>query len=166
MKLRELETLLTKYQPLFDYITSFVEKYNIDIPLCGDVDLDLIDEKNYYGCNFTDEYKMCMLFFCGSSNYFPGIWIGDVDAYDVEIDTYPVYILDLQCAPHNSVNESCGNVKQYITEIIETFITSPNAKKMYVLKALQLQKDLSVLSDNEIEKGEYVLRYTEDNDPV
>lgn len=128
--------------------------------------MHIIDENDYYGCDFTNDRKMCMLFFVGASNYFPGIWVGDVDPYEVDIDTYPMYILDLQCADNTCAHKSCGNVKEYITLIIEPFIKSPYAKKKYVLQALQLQKDISMLSDHIIEKGTYVLRFAEDIDNV
>lgn len=112
MKLHQLNTMLTAYQAVFHNIIYTTDKYNIDIPLCGDVELYIIDENDYYGCDFTNDRKMCMLFFAGASNYFPGIWIGDVDPYDVEIDTYSIYIIDLQGANNTCGSSSFGNVKQ------------------------------------------------------
>lgn len=55
--------------------------------------MDLINEPDFYAIDFTETHQVYMLFFTGSSDYFPGIWIGNDDIND--IDSMPIYIFDL-----------------------------------------------------------------------
>lgn len=58
--------------------------------LTMDHNLDLIDEADFYGVNFTNNQQVYMLFFIGSSDYFPGIWIGNDDIE--HLDSMPIYL--------------------------------------------------------------------------
>lgn len=83
-----------------------------------DLGMNIIDEDDYYGCDFSGDKKVMMLFFTGQSNYFPGIYIGN-RKYKNELDKLPIYIFDL--ASDNQV-EYIGNFREYMTKIFDELL--------------------------------------------
>lgn len=106
---------------LFEYenLWQFFSYINAPLP-CMDADFDVIDECDYYGCDFTGKHKMCMIWFTGQSNYFPGFWIGDNELDTIDnIDEYPIYIIDIAMDCGNQVQNTGLNIKGYINKLIE-----------------------------------------------
>lgn len=133
---------------------------------CMDTVFDVIDEYDYYGCDFFGKNKVVQLFFTGNSQYFPAIWIGDQDLNKIEnLDEYPVYIFDLQNYDTNPI-QPVGNFKKYITEIIDDFLnnyTTKNLKKMeHITTAKIILEKCDVLSNNMIDLGDYILKINDD----
>ena len=67
-------------------ITDFLGEYqdlwytlgDSDCPITvHDASYDMIDEADYYGCNFTGRKKMLLIFYLGSSDHFIAIWAGN-----------------------------------------------------------------------------------------
>jgi len=77
---------------------------------CFDSQLLIIDDKDYYGHDFSEDNRVFMLAYWGASNYFPGIIIGDHKEGDW--DKLPVYTFDL-CERSFSHN---GNFKTYFSD--------------------------------------------------
>ena len=113
-KLDELRDVLNEYSHIFQNIS----KHENNAYPCMDVSLDLINEPDFYAVDFTETQQVYTLFFTGSSDYFPGMWIGTDDIND--IDSMPVYIFDL--SSDCETLEPVGNVKQYITQIVDEIL--------------------------------------------
>lgn len=141
----------TKFQDgdLFQKITKSCDS---DF-MSGDLEMELIDDPDYYGCNFTGDKKVYMLFFRGSSDYFPAIWIGNDDIN--KIDQMPIYILDLSCGEQQF--EQMGNLKSYINDMLDEFLLEYNENDEYMKEAIELKKRIENLSNNLINKGDYIL---------
>ncbi len=149
-KLDELKSLLGHYEHLFQN----VHDYKTDARPCMDVALELINDADYYGVNCTGDQQLYMLFFTGSSDYFPGVWIGNDDIDN--IDQMPVYILDFSNSDCND-SESCGNIKQYVTQILDEILACEETSQTDKNYATELKTKLKKFSDNVIDKGNYKL---------
>ncbi len=145
-RFERIEEFLHECQELFWELRELEVAWN---PLM-DVSFRMIDEENYYGVNFTGDQRVCELFFTSQSNYFPGIWVGQGDLED--IDKYPIYVFDIA---GEEEPEPLGNIKQYITKILDECLASNKCTKETVKAILDLKKELDWLSDEVIEKGEY-----------
>lgn len=102
-----------------------------DLP-CMDISLNLIDEDDYYGVNFTNNKKVYMLFYTGSTDYFSGIWIGN-DNIDF-LDSMSIYIFDLSVSNENII-EPIGNFRYHIEKLLNDFF-------QYYKKMISIQKQL------------------------
>lgn len=154
-KLKEITDLLVNYEHLFQNINDHETKA---YP-CMDVSLDLINELDFYGVDFTGEQQVHSLFFTGSSDYFPAIWLGESNIN--EIDQMPVYILDLSSSQDGTF-ESCGNIKQYVTQILDEILLCKKSSKKDKNDAKKLKILLEKFSDNVIDKGDYQLKINDD----
>lgn len=150
-----IREVLEMYEHLFQ---ELADDDGCPLP-CMDLSIDYIDEADYYGCDFRETQKTIMLFFTGSSDYFPGIWIGN-DSLEL-IDQMPIYIFDLSCNTHTF--ESNCNFKQYITKLLEYYININTSTRQNLDDAMTLLNNLNIFSDNMIDKGTYRLTIA---DPV
>ena len=140
-----------------DYLQTYQDLWwsmddGVEVPMY-DVAMHLIGENDYYGCDFTGRQQMIMLFFTGSSDYFPGIWVGN-DNYKNNLDEYPIYVLDL--SSENDA-EFIGNFREYMTYGLTNFIKN-NPKHKRIKLANKALKDLEVFSTKCINKGKYVIK--------
>ena len=127
---KKIVNYLNTYEDLFS------EMSNHDPPLpVMDVSMKLINEKDYYGCNFSKN-NMYMLFFTGQSNYFPGIYI----VKNVNLDECPIFIIDT-----SSKNEPIyvGNFRKYIKTLLKWFSEIKKDNK----KIKDAQLDLNMFSN-------------------
>lgn len=106
---------------------------------------DFIDEKYYYGWDFSNKQKIYQIFFTGADNYFPAI-ANCSDA--AKMDQYPVYVFDLASGGELTY---VGNFKHYMTKILKEFIKKSDHAEHYS-EAKQALKDLNVFSDKIINK--------------
>lgn len=149
-----LKKILTKYEDLFMHINELDD--DIDI-LCGELSLDSVcktddDPKNYCGCDVTGKQNVHILFY-RECDYFVGIWTGDRDD---NIDTASVHVMDF--SDDNNASPSCGNVRDYITNLMECYIKTKPTNKKYLLQVKQLILDMRVLPDKCDRENDYVLK--------
>ena len=123
---------------------------------CMDVTMDMVDEDDYYGCDFTGKRQVMELFFTGSSDYFPGFFIGK-DNYEDNLDQYPIYVFDLSTNEEEARLELIGNFKTYMTKLIEGYLENHKRGK-FVKMAQTALMELDQFSDKMIHKEEYVLK--------
>ena len=152
-KLDELRDILNEYGHIFQNISELETNAYPSM----DVSLDLINEPDFYAVDFTEIQQVYTLFFTGSSDYFPGIWIGNDDIND--IDSMPVYIFDLlsDC----ETLEPVGNVKQYITQIVDEILVCPDMSDEDKRSANELKMKLEPFSNDMIDKGPYKVKLFE-----
>ena len=144
-KMDKIEKYLDNYSELLEKMSASELSFG---PISGECSLDLVDEYDYYGCDFTDNQRMIKIFYLGASNYFPAFWIG-TDEYTNNLDEYPIYFID------TSSNEPVlfmGNFKTYMTSLLKDYLSSNNDKDAE--KALE---ELNQFSETIKYKGEYKL---------
>lgn len=140
---KKIEEFLFDYEDLWYKIVEF----GVSLPIM-DIVLELIEEDNYYGCDFTNDKKMLQLFFTGQSNYFPAFWVGE-DNYEKNLDMFPIYVIDI-CSEQPV--ELIGNFKNYMTIILTEYL-----KENVDEDAERALKDLVIFSDKIIKKPEFKL---------
>lgn len=151
--MNQLKHLLLHYEHLFQNVSD----YESNAYPCNEVAFDIINEPDFYGTNCSGSQQIYMLFFTGSSDYFPAVWINNQNDNDdkQKWDEMPVYILDF--SSDEKEFKSIGNVKQYIFQILHEIIRcSPDMSDKKDAKELILQLDF--LSDHVINKGNYCLK--------
>lgn len=127
----------------------------IDTYPCMDIVLEIVDENDYYGVDFRGDQKVYELFFPGSSNYFPAIWIGNDD--DIEkLDELPIYVLDLSSDENEF--ECIGNFRKYIEILLNDFLEQYKKNDAYVKMAKIMKEQLKQFSSKTIDKGKYKLK--------
>lgn len=151
--LDKLRNLLTRYEHLFQL------DHAPDVNPCMDVSFDLIDDTDYYGVDCSGSQQLYMLFFTGSSDYFPAIWIGNDDVN--HIDYMPIYIVDLSSDCTEFI--SCGNIKQYIMQIVEKILLNETISENDKVHARELKRKMEPFSNNVIDKGKYITLKSELN---
>lgn len=142
--MEQIENYLNEYEELWHEISKYDSLYP-----CGDVAMNIINEKDYYGFNFSKHRKVYEIFFAGSNNFFPAIC--NVINEKI-IDQYPIYIFDLASDNNSSY---VGNFKYFITELLKDHISKSKSKK-YIKIAKEALCDANVFSNNVITK-KYVL---------
>jgi hypothetical protein len=158
-KVTTLRNLLTEYEHLFQRINECETNANP----CMDVSMDLMDDCDFYGVDCSGAQQIYSLFFLGSSDYFPAIWIGNDNMED--IDTMPVYILDFsnngneedeEGNEEEDNNNPCGNVKQYLIQILNELVACDQMTPTEVKQAIELKDKLEqLLSNKVVNKGNY-----------
>jgi hypothetical protein len=144
-----LRQLLKEYEHLF----QMVNDHDTNAFICMDLALDeIINDCNYYGTDCSDSQQLIMLLFCGSSDYFPALWIGNDDISNIE--TMPIYRLDFSCSEQDEF-ESDGNVKQYITQILNQILDCDTINGKNKQDAHELLEKIKSLSDIVVNKGNY-----------
>jgi hypothetical protein len=129
-----------------------------DLP-CMDISLEPIDESYYYGVDFSNEKKVYILFFTGSSDYFSGIWLGN---YNIEfLDSMPVYLFDLSDSDDNK-SEPIGNFRFYIESLLNDFLNKYKQDDEYTKTALIIKEKIKDFSTLTIDKGIYILDIMEE----
>ena len=109
--LDNIEDFISDYQELWWEINDS----GSGLP-CMDIGF-MVDDPDYYGCDFSGNNKVYMLFFTGTSNFFPAI-VGIDDG--VPIDECPIYIFDLAC--DDMMSAPVGNFRCYITLLVENYL--------------------------------------------
>ena len=107
----KISEYLEKYQDLWTHMND----YNC---FCMDIAMNIIDESDYYGVDFSGNKKVVQIFFCGQSDNFQCIWIGN-HAKNI-LDQLPIYEMDL--SPADEKFESKGNFKTYMTTMLNDFL--------------------------------------------
>ncbi|BCS82800.1 putative ORFan [Cotonvirus japonicus] len=136
---------MTKLDEIKDYLEAYEDLWqeiaNCDCCLpCMDLGLDVIDEYDYYRCDFSGDKKVFRLFHTGQSNYFPAI-CGMTDVN--RADSYPVYVIDI--TNFDDPCERIGNFRKYITILLKDFITNADSEE-YMREAKQALKDVRKFS--------------------
>lgn len=162
MNKKEIIKLILSHEDLYQTINNFFMDNYIDCHDIMDPIFSLIDSEDELGVNFTGDKKVIQFFFLGTSSHFPCIWIGNDD--EEKIDEMPVYHLDFE--EENSF-ESFGNFRNFMEEVIDTFIESckdnknifpeDSDKEEYIKEALEVRELLKKLSTNVIDKGDYIM---------
>jgi hypothetical protein len=120
---------------------------------CMDISMDIIDERDYCGVDFSGTNKVCMLFFTGSCDDFPAIWIGNDDIE--RLDEMPIYLLDLSCDEYTF--KLIGNFKYYIEILLNSFVSAYDQRDIYMDTAELMISEIKNFSDNIIDKHDYIL---------
>lgn len=130
-----MEDFLDEHQDLWHYISD----NDLSHYPCYDMDMEPIDEEDYYGYNFSGKNRVIRIFYMGASNYFPAIKCGENDH---DMDKYPVYIYDLQS---DNPEEPTGlNFKQYIKSILNDALK----RKKNIKKIKNALQDVEQFSDD------------------
>jgi len=116
--------------------------------------MEIVNEEDYYGADFSRDKAVYQIFFSGTSNYFPGIWVPKNDLENME--KYPVYIFDLQSG-ENEVN-CVGNFRHFIEKVVHEFLDNYDQKDEYSSCANQLLLDLQNNFSNDLLRDDrYIL---------
>ena len=143
-KFEQINEYLEEYEDLWQEIGS-----SDSVLPCLDITMDIINENNYYGCDFSGKQQVYRLFHTGASNYFPGICnVNKIES----IDKRPIYIFDI--ASDNRC-EYVGNFKYYMTTLLKDYL-SKNPKKKYRKYALEALAILDHFS-NIVHNKKYIL---------
>ena len=154
--MNKIKEYLEEYEELWQEM-SYHEIY---LPVM-DISLELIDDNDYYDCNFTGEKRLIELFFTGSSNYFPGFWVGQ-DDYANDLDKYPIYIFDL--GTNEDQLQFVGNFKTYMSRLLIDYLELDKCHELESIdEAKEALEKLDQFSDSLIEKGYYELAINECN---
>lgn len=126
---------------LNDYTELWQEISGNSLP-CGDPCLDIIDDSDYYDCDFSGNQSVYQFFFTGDSTYFPAI----CNVKDIRhIDRYPIYIFNFEEAESGSLGQSIGNFKIYMKTLLKEYLqTKPTGE--FKSQAKQALKDLQQFS--------------------
>ena len=110
----------------------------------------IMSNQNYL-CR-TKEKKL----FTGTHDYFPAFWIGEDKNYKDKLDTYPIYIIDIDV---EEPIETDGNFRSYMsTLLIQALKLEPNNKILHKAKG-----DLHQFSLKCINKGPYTISHMNSN---
>lgn len=124
----------------------------------SDVDFEILDDEDELGIDFSGKQKIYKIFFTGSSDFFPAIWIGEDDINNLE--KYPVYMID--CSSNDIVSTSEGNFKNYINKFLDDFMKHYDKDDEYMKIAKITKKKLEKEFSSEIiDKGNYILKLNE-----
>ena len=120
---------INEYLYNYEDLWREVAQHEPELPIM-DPAMDMIDEPDYYGYDFTGDKSVYMLFFTGQSNYFPGIHVKKGD----KIDQSPIYIFDLQSDQKPLL---IGNFKTYMKKLLDDFISNyhldgQNSQQSYI----------------------------------
>ncbi len=153
---------LEDYQDLWWQICC----WDLELPV-GDVVGDIMDESNHFGVDFSGEQSIIYLFHTGSSEYFPGIWIGCKNC-SKKIDEMPIYVIDV--TSEEKTIKSVGNFKTYMKSVLNDALVSlyiQNEEIEFIeyfsdIHSIRLECDAALLdlekfSDKFIDKGDYNL---------
>lgn len=132
--------LISAYLEDHETLWQIIDEYEPCLPLM-DLSMELINEDNYYGYDFTGEKQVYQLFFTGSSNYFPGIYCTGTN----KLDECPIFIFDL---PVPNI-EYIGNFKLYMTTVLKDFLKKKvkNKHNKYQSEAEEALNELDIFSD-------------------
>lgn len=141
---QQMVDYLLRYQDLFYQLQNITDY----LPVGEVTDLAIIDEvdedpTNFFGFDFTGDYRATMLFFTGSSTYFPGILIGHHE-FEMNADKLPIYLMDSERELTDKV-ELVGNFKTYMTKLYDHVLSNDNPELQPVLQ--QAKHELHVFSD-------------------
>lgn len=149
-----IRTYLEKYQVLWWYLNDKIDSSEMD------VDCEVLEEDDFYGCNFSNGQKVFRLFFTGCDNFFCAIPIYDRDISTINnLDQWPVYCFDLSS---DDPLHLVGNFKTFIKQDLCEFIHHCKNRKfkvkpsMYIL-AINALKEINTYSDNMITMDNYEL---------
>lgn len=145
--------LLTGYLDDHQDLWWTIDEFSPPLPIM-DVAGDIIDEKDYYGCDFSGNGRVLKIFFTGQHAYFPGIHIGDNDDYAENIDQLPVYVFNL--SDSNEPLTYVGNFKDYLTQILDYCIGITSGDIYDEL--VSARDELEQFSDITIQHEEYKLK--------
>lgn len=159
---------MSKLDILEDEFWQELAEQEHDAPLpCMDAAIDLIDEKDYYGCDFSGDRQVVQIFFTGSSDYFPAAWLGNASCSNIEeqedIDEYPIYVFELSSNDNDLPIDCVGNLKTYLLTLLD-FVNNNKMRfsEKLVLKACELRKTVQeTLSDNLVHSNPYNLKINE-----
>lgn len=110
--IHDLKNYLEKYESVW----WDIEDSNYPVM---DVSTDIVDERNYYGYDFSGNQSVYMLFFSGSSNYFPGLYCPS-SKEPISVDTCPIYIFDLSITGKEC--KFVGNFRTFIFLVLSNYL--------------------------------------------
>jgi hypothetical protein len=139
MSLQKIQDYVEKYEEMFEELDN---NYDVSLPLMY-THCHIVSDNDYYGCDFSKNGSIHMLFYNGSSNFFAGIYVPD-HITDVKYDQCPVYIFDLAS---DEPMELIGNFRTYVERVFA------DVPKNLFKKA---KRDLNKFSDK-LETYEYQL---------
>jgi hypothetical protein len=146
--MNKISTYLEKYDDLWMTMSDYE-------CFCMDIAMDVIDESNYYGADFSSNKKVMMIFFCGHSDCFQGIWIGNLK-YKKILDQLPIYEIDLSCGDEKF--QAKGNFKMYMTSMLNDFLDRYENMDIYYYYAVSALFDLNIFSDKILNLDDYVVK--------
>jgi hypothetical protein len=145
---------LEKYEELWYEIT---EKELGCAEQCGDIAMNIIDETEYYGIDFSNNKRVIQLFFIGSSDCFPAIVfpLCKPNKQKLNLEEYPIHFWDLSS---NDLKTTVSkNFKEYMTNMLTSYLLiSPTNKE-----AKRALAELSKFS-NVCISYEYKLKHSEE----
>lgn len=132
-------------------------------PAVGDVSGELIRDADFFSWDFSGDRRVYMLFFMGSCDHFPAIWIGDyADREDSEalVEQMPIhYFMTDMDEPDQPNLPSHKNLREYLQDLVDWSRTKPT---LVGAELDRLQSFVNTLSETSVERGAFLPRLAED----
>lgn len=164
-----LWTELDSFQDLFHVMRQVVDEMKENDedsdtgPAVGDVAGELIRDADFFSWDFSGDRRVYMLFFMGSSDHFPAIWIGDyADREDSEalVEQMPIhYFMTDMDEPDLPNLPSHKNLREYLQDLVDWSRTKPT---LVGAELDWLQSFVNTLSETSVERGAFLPRLAED----
>lgn len=149
-----IKQYLCKYQNLWYYLCEKIYSDNMDVACT------VLNDKNFYNCNFSGCQRIYLLFFTNCSSFFFGIPLYDRKLSTItNLDEWPIYVFDLTSSEPVTL---IGNFKTFIKENLTKFIHQCKNKmikskpSMYKM-ANEALKEINTYSDVLIKQNIYEL---------
>ena len=112
-----------------DKMDNFIDNYSElwEVLLGEGAGFGIIDHDDYYGRDTSGKNRLLMLFYNGQMRVFPGIWIGDTEEYEENLETYPIYFCNLADNEESLIYQ--GNFRNYMQDyldVLECYVTEEN----------------------------------------
>ena len=157
-----IKEFLLHHEDLLRTMCDFENYDDYDLPTSmADVDFEIVSDEDEYGCNFKGTQRILQLFFEGSDDTKPCIWIGNRD-YSENLDKYPIYVLELSGDERSF--ESVGNFKAFMLMFANYYLEN-NIQNDDITTTLvkKFKKQTNKLfSDNTLDFGAYKLKVNDE----
>ncbi len=156
---------LDSFQDLFYAMMQKDEDDDEDYngPAIGEVSGDLIRDADFFSWDFRGDRRVYMLFFMGSCDHFPAIWIGDyADREDSEalVEQMPIlYFMTDHDEPGEPIMQTHNNLREYLQDLIDCRRATFAGAELDRLQAF-----VNTLSEKYIERGHFIPLAEEDED--
>lgn len=166
-----MEKIREYYRKYHTVLHELFYAYDIEMDHMGNIAplsvTDSIDESvlNYldlttssYGVDYRGNKSLVKLFDTGDEEYFPAFWVGNDIDYEHNIDSYPIYVIDLS---DNIAFGTSGNFRMYMENIINYALTlEPHNKELNEILYMA-KHDLYKFSIHCINKSLYNVKYVD-----
>jgi hypothetical protein len=152
---------LDSFQDLFSKMDEAAPPDEDTGPAVGEVAGGLICDADFFGWDFRGDRRVYQLFFTGSCDHFPAIWIGDyADGEDSEamVEQVPVlYFMTDMDVPGEPVLQTHKNLREYLQDLIDR-----SSRATFLGAELdRLQAFVNTLCKESVDRGPFLPRLAE-----